>query len=117
MQAQGYDGRPPKYSGMLDVLQKAFRHEGVRGLYKASKHLLVAQTACCCNRPFCSSLSQCTCADLCWAAQSSSVEQRIDANVWSQGILPNLAKVAPAAGISWFTFEEVKLLLGVDPAT
>ena len=32
-----------------------------------------------------------------------------------QGILPNLAKVAPAAGISWFVFEEVKLLLGVDP--
>ncbi len=32
-----------------------------------------------------------------------------------QGILPNLAKVAPAAGISWFVFEEVKSLLGVDP--
>lgn len=32
-----------------------------------------------------------------------------------QGIVPNLAKVAPAAGISWFVFEEVKLLLGVDP--
>ena len=34
-----------------------------------------------------------------------------------QGIIPNLAKVAPAAGISWFVFEEVKLVLGVDPHT
>ena len=34
MQAQGYDGRPPKYTGMVDVLVKAFRHEGIRGLYK-----------------------------------------------------------------------------------
>jgi len=32
-----------------------------------------------------------------------------------KGILPNLAKVAPAAGISWVVFEEVKLFLGVDP--
>lgn len=31
-----------------------------------------------------------------------------------QGVLPNLFKLAPAAGISWFTFEEVKRLLGVD---
>ena len=31
------------------------------------------------------------------------------------GILPNLAKVAPAAGISWVVFEEVKLWLGLDP--
>lgn len=36
-------------------------------------------------------------------------------HVSAQGILPNLAKVAPAAGISWFVFEEVKLLFGVDP--
>ena len=34
-----------------------------------------------------------------------------------KGILPNLAKVAPAAGISWVVFEEVKLFLGVDPKT
>ena len=32
-----------------------------------------------------------------------------------QGILPNLAKVAPAAGISWFVFEETKLFMGMDP--
>lgn len=31
-----------------------------------------------------------------------------------QGVVPNLFKLAPAAGISWFTFEEVKRLLGVD---
>lgn len=65
LQAQGYCGRPVKYTGMMDVLQKAVQREGMRGLYK--------------------------------------------------GIVPNLAKVAPAAGISWFVFEEVKLLLGVDP--
>lgn len=34
-----------------------------------------------------------------------------------KGIIPNLAKVAPAAGISWVVFEEVKLFLGVDPKT
>ena len=33
----------------------------------------------------------------------------------SQGILPNLAKVAPAAGISWFVFEETKRMMGMDP--
>lgn len=33
-QAQGYCGRPVKYTGMVDVMQKAFRREGVRGLYK-----------------------------------------------------------------------------------
>ncbi len=32
-----------------------------------------------------------------------------------QGILPNLAKVAPAAGISWFVFEETKRMMGMDP--
>jgi len=32
-----------------------------------------------------------------------------------QGILPNLAKVAPAAGISWFVFEEAKRAMGMDP--
>jgi solute carrier family 25 phosphate transporter 23/24/25/41 len=33
----------------------------------------------------------------------------------AQGVLPNLVKLAPAAGISWFVFEETKLALGVDP--
>ena len=32
-----------------------------------------------------------------------------------QGIVPNLVKVAPAAGISWFVFEEVKMLMGMNP--
>lgn len=32
-----------------------------------------------------------------------------------KGLLPNLFKLAPAAGISWYIFEETKLLLGVDP--
>lgn len=31
--------------------------------------------------------------------------------------MPNLIKVAPAAGISWFVFEEVKNVLGLDPKT
>lgn len=31
-----------------------------------------------------------------------------------KGLLPNLLKLAPAAGISWYVFEETKLLLGVD---
>lgn len=34
-----------------------------------------------------------------------------------KGLLPNLIKLAPAAGISWYVFEETKLLLGVDPRT
>jgi solute carrier family 25 (mitochondrial phosphate transporter), member 23/24/25/41 len=32
-----------------------------------------------------------------------------------KGSLTNLAKLAPAAGISWAVFEEVKQALGVDP--
>lgn len=32
-----------------------------------------------------------------------------------KGLLPNLIKLAPAAGISWYVFEETKLALGVDP--
>jgi solute carrier family 25 (mitochondrial phosphate transporter), member 23/24/25/41 len=64
MQAQGIGGKPPKYTGMYDVLAKTYRNEGVRGLYKGS--------------------------------------------------LTNLAKLAPAAGISWFCFEETKMLLGLS---
>jgi solute carrier family 25 phosphate transporter 23/24/25/41 len=33
----------------------------------------------------------------------------------AQGVLSNLVKLAPAAGISWFVIEETKLALGVDP--
>lgn len=32
-----------------------------------------------------------------------------------KGLLPNLLKLAPAAGIGWFVFEETKLALGVNP--
>lgn len=32
-----------------------------------------------------------------------------------KGLLPNLIKLAPAAGISWYVFEETKILLGIDP--
>lgn len=31
-----------------------------------------------------------------------------------KGILPNLMKLAPAAGISWYTFEKMKVLMGID---
>ena len=31
-----------------------------------------------------------------------------------KGIIPNLLKLAPAAGISWYTFEKTKILLGID---
>eukprot|EP00879_Flechtneria_rotunda_P027629 GHRR01029605.1.p1 GENE.GHRR01029605.1~~GHRR01029605.1.p1 ORF type:complete len:218 (+),score=55.67 GHRR01029605.1:1316-1969(+) len=34
-----------------------------------------------------------------------------------KGLVPNLIKLAPAAGISWYVFEETKILLGVDPRT
>jgi solute carrier family 25 phosphate transporter 23/24/25/41 len=34
-----------------------------------------------------------------------------------QGLLPNLIKLAPAAGISWYVFERTKVLLGVDPGS
>lgn len=32
-----------------------------------------------------------------------------------KGIIPNLIKLAPAAGISWYVFEGTKRALGVDP--
>lgn len=32
-----------------------------------------------------------------------------------KGLLPNIIKLAPAAGISWYVFEECKMQLGVDP--
>lgn len=64
LQAQGIGGEPSKYNGMMDVLMKTYRREGMRGLYKGS--------------------------------------------------LTNLAKLAPAAGISWFCFEETKQILGLS---
>jgi len=65
MQAQGVAGAAPKYTSMMDVLQKTLEAEGFRGLYK--------------------------------------------------GFLPNLMKLAPAAGISWWVFEESKRVMGLDP--
>jgi hypothetical protein len=35
----------------------------------------------------------------------------------AQGLSANLMKLAPAAGISWYTFEATKKALGVDPRT
>lgn len=32
-----------------------------------------------------------------------------------KGLLPNLFKLAPAAGVSWFVFEETKMILGINP--
>ena len=32
-----------------------------------------------------------------------------------KGLLPNIMKLAPAAGIGWYVFEETKLALGLDP--
>ncbi|KAF5826956.1 mitochondrial substrate carrier [Dunaliella salina] len=34
-----------------------------------------------------------------------------------KGLLPNICKLAPAAGIGWYVFEETKILLGEDPKT
>jgi hypothetical protein len=34
-----------------------------------------------------------------------------------QGLLPNICKLAPAAGIGWYVFEETKIFLGEDPHT
>ena len=32
-----------------------------------------------------------------------------------KGLVPNLIKLAPAAGIGWYLFEETKLWLGLPP--
>ncbi len=32
-----------------------------------------------------------------------------------KGLLPNIFKLAPAAGIGWYVFEESKRALGLDP--
>jgi len=39
VQAQGYCGRPVKYTDMVDVLVKTVANEGFRGLYKARRGL------------------------------------------------------------------------------
>ncbi len=32
-----------------------------------------------------------------------------------KGLLPNIFKLAPAAGVSWYIFEETKRWMGLDP--
>ncbi len=32
-----------------------------------------------------------------------------------KGLIPNILKLAPAAGVSWYVFEETKRWLGLDP--
>jgi hypothetical protein len=32
-----------------------------------------------------------------------------------KGLLPNILKLAPAAGISWYVFEESKSIMGINP--
>ena len=34
-----------------------------------------------------------------------------------KGLLPNLLKLTPAAGISWLVFEKTKIFLGLDVRT
>lgn len=63
LQAQGSQGVPFQYTGMMDVFHRTMEREGWRGLYK--------------------------------------------------GIAPNMVKLAPAAGLSWYIFEETKVWLKV----
>lgn len=49
-----------------------------------------------------------------WDVLAKAVEKEGVKGLY-KGILPNLAKVAPAAGISWFVFEETKRMMGMDP--
>ncbi|MEW5302362.1 MAG: hypothetical protein WDW36_005156 [Sanguina aurantia] len=63
LQAQGSQGVPCQYTGMVDVFNRTIEREGWRGLYK--------------------------------------------------GMLPNMVKLAPAAGISWYLFEETKAYMKV----
>jgi hypothetical protein len=64
----------------------------------------------------------CSARVLAWCRMRSSGRFWADVGVYVlpsilQGLIPNLIKLAPAAGISWYVFEETKLLLGVDPRT
>ena len=34
-----------------------------------------------------------------------------------KGLTPNMLKLAPAAAVSWYTFEKAKLLMGIDIRT
>lgn len=43
-----------------------------------------------------------------------NMKYTVQNTIHTQGVLPNMMKLAPAAGVSWFVFEEVKMLLGID---
>lgn len=107
LQAQGAGGRPIKYSGMVDVIRKTVASEGVRGLYKGKRERVFFPSFFFFDldfdldpRPRPSPL---TISDFSPKPQKTTT-----------GVLPNLFKMAPCAGISWFVFEETKSALGLD---
>ena len=112
-QAQGLGGVALKYTGMWDVLSKTVRHEGFFGLYKASlecRHLQLPPLDCvplACSSGLCAThrhgATPCR-VQKPYKTRLSHAIIRYSVNT-IQGVLPNLFKLAPAAGISWFTFE------------
>lgn len=144
LQAQGVGGRPVKYSGMADVFRQTYSNEGLRGFYKVSGTPAAAGRV---QQPPCLHLVEAwrchgsSAQSVAWlfrsgfllcrsavvvawcCAQSSGLFPpgltlvRMSLLPVLQGLIPNLIKLAPAAGISWYVFEETKLLLGVDPRT
>jgi hypothetical protein len=144
LQAQGVGGRPIKYSGMTDVFAQTIRKEGVRGLYKVGvparrasssgngsctgkcsssvaakpRHVHVCSVWSCCRKVAGGALLQrtmCPTDHNMPAAINSASLLHLVLLSFLQGILPNLVKLAPAAGLSWYVFEGTKKLLGVDP--
>jgi hypothetical protein len=125
LQAQGIGGRPIKYRGMMDVLRKTVQHEGVRGLYKVSLCCRRVGCTACASSGWCSlcrrretkvvHLSMLPTSQHClFAADPLSAAALCTAPACLQGSLTNLAKVAPAAGISWLVFEQAKTAMAVD---
>ncbi len=47
---------------------------------------------------------------LCTPAGAACLPAKVGTICCSQGVIPNLFKLAPAAGISWFTFEVMSML-------
>ena len=101
-QAQGVGGGRLKYCSMTDVIVKTVKHEGFLGLYKVFTKLtyMAANTSSGCTPPL-----RCACAK-CWLVADTCT-------CCSQGVIPNLFKLAPAAGISWFTFEVTPMLCAI----
>jgi len=116
LQAQGAGGRPIKYDGMVDVIRKTVASEGVRGLYKGEKKKRRGGSNCVFllrvplfrPQPH-SRLSPPPPPPSLFLCVSTTFKQRRQT-----GVLPNLLKMAPCAGISWFVFEETKSSLGLD---